>query len=507
MPASFYKPTTFVSSSGTTDHNRELVIDPQLSYASYLGGDAEDAGFGIAYDGSSNTYITGHSASTSGFPGVNPSLGGFDAFVVKIKSDGSLGYTTFVGGTGDELGTSIAVEPAGAAYVAGITTSADFPAAGGAQSMPGSPQGSTCPPGAVSGTGPCTDAIAFKLDSNGALVYGTYIGGNDFDDAFGIAIDDSGHAYVTGDTYSVNFPTHVPLFPTLNNGALINGASDAFVAEISADGASFVYSTYLGGTLTDVGNAIVVDSSGDAFVAGETFSNDFDVTNNSVCGTDGNCNFDGSFNYFDVFVTKISPLGAGILYSTYLGGSSDDSAFGVAIDGSGSVYITGYTTDDNPAAITGDFPVTGGVFQSNYGGGSGNANAGSNGFVAKIDPGTDTLVYSSYLGGSTADVGIGIAIDSANPPNAYVTGTTLSTDFPIANAFQSTLSGTSDAFVSEVNPTGTALTYSSYLGGTGDENFDASNNSFYGGAIAVESYFGEYVFDRVDDFVCRLPRQ
>ena len=115
----------------------------------------------------------------------------------------------------------------------------------------------------------------------------------------------------------------------------------------------------------------------------------------------------------------------------------------------------------------GTFRSTGGVFQSNYGGGSGNANAGSNGFVAKIDPGTDTLVYSSYLGGSTADVGIGIAIDSANPPNAYVTGTTLSTDFPIANAFQSTLSGTSDAFVSEVNPTGTALTYSSYLGGTG----------------------------------------
>ncbi len=474
---------------GSYDRNRQLVIDPQLSYASYLGGNAEDAGFGVAVDGSLSSYVTGHSNSTSGFPGGNPSNGGFDAFVLKINADGSRGYTTFVGGSGDELGTSIAVESAGAAYVAGITTSTDFPATGGAQSTAGSPSGSTCP-GGGSGSGPCTDAFAFKLDATGALVYGTYLGGNDFDDAYGIAIDGSGHAYVTGDTYSANFPTANALFASLNNGAGVNGSSDGFAAEISADGSSFVYSTYLGGTLTDASNAIAVDSSGNAYVAGETFSPDFDVTNSSVCGTDGNCNFDGSFYYFDAFVTKISPLGASIAYSTFLGGSSDDSAFGIAIDGADNVYITGYTTDDNPAAATGDFPVTGGVFQQNYGGGSGNANAGSNGFVAKIIPSTNTLSYSSYLGGSTADVGIGIGVDSSNPANAYITGTTLSTDFPVVGSFQATLSGNSDAFVSEVNPTATGLTYSSYLGGTGDENFDASNSSFYGGAIAVEATSG-----------------
>jgi hypothetical protein len=474
---------------GNYDRSRELVIDPQLSYASYLGGNGDDVGLGIALDGSLNSYITGSSDSTSGFPGVNPSAGGFDAFVVQIKPDGTLGYTTFVGGSADDFGNAIAVDSTGA-YVAGITTSTDFPAAGGAQSTPGSLAGSTCPGGGGGNPGPCTDAFAFKLDSTGAFVYGTYIGGNDFDDGFGIAIDGSGHAYVTGDTFSTNFPTVNPIFASLNNGAGINASNDAFVTEISADGSFFVYSTFLGGTLTDLGNSIAVDSSGDAFVAGETFSPDFVVTNTSVCGTDGNCNFDGSFYYFDAFVTKISPIGASVLYSTYMGGSSDDGAFGVAIDGSGSVYITGFTSDNNLLAATGDFPVTAGAFQPNYGGGAGNANAGSNAFVAKIDPATDTVTYSSYLGGSTADVGIGIAVDSASPPNAYVTGTTLSSDFPMANAFQPALSGTSDAFVSEVSPTGTVLADSSYLGGTGDENYDASNSSFYGGAIAVDPLSG-----------------
>jgi len=275
---------------GSYDHNRELVIDPSLSYASYLGGNNEDVGFGIAVDSSLNTYVTGHSNSTSGFPGGNPSKGGFDAFVVKINADGSLGYTTFVGGSSDDLGAAIAVDSSGV-YVAGITTSTDFPANGGAQPTAGSPSGATCP-GGGSGSGPCTDAIAFKLDTNGARVWGTYIGGNDFDDGYGIAVDGNGHAYVTGDTYSPNFPTHIAFDASLNNGAGINGSSDAFVAELSANGSAFVYSTYLGGSLTELGNGIAVDSTGDAYVVGETFSTDFPSTNGSVCGTDGLCNFD-----------------------------------------------------------------------------------------------------------------------------------------------------------------------------------------------------------------------
>jgi len=475
---------------GIYDRTRELVIDPSLSYATYIGGNGDDEAYGIAVDGSGNSYVTGESDSTSGFPGSDPSKGGFDAFVVKINADGSRGYTTFVGGSGDDLGSGIGVNSTtGAVYVAGITSSTDLPTTSGApQSASGSSAGSTCTTG--NGSGPCLDAFVFELSSSGAPAYVTYLGGNNDDGAFAIAVDGSGNAYVTGFTFSSNFPLQSALYTVLNNNVLSNPPfEDAFVTEVNSTGTALVYSTYLGGQNNDFGAGIAVDSSGDAFVTGATTSIDFPLSTGAyqiICGTDGTCNAGSGLIFSDVFVTELATGGGALSYSTYLGGSSDDTGLAIAVDGSGSIYVTGQTTDDNLNVATGDFPIVGG-FNSNYG--NGNANAGGNAFVSKLNPaghGASDLAYSSYLGGSTSDAGLGIAVDQTSN-QAYITGSTLSVDFPQSGGFQTTLNGNSDAFVTQVAANGASLGYSSYLGGAGDENFDSSNSSFLGGAIVLDS--------------------
>src|SRR5216684_1733026 len=470
---------------GTYDRTRELVIDPSLSYASYLGGTGEDVGFGIAVDAAGNSFITGHTNSAT-FPGFSVVVtglgGGFSAFVTELDLNGTPVYTTFVGGSNDDLGSSIAVDSTGA-YVAGITSSTDFPTTLGVVQFSSGGGGSTC---GTAHTATCLDGIVFKLDPTGAnLVYATYLGGSNDDEAFGIAVDGSGNAYVAGDTFSSNFPTHNSLY-SFNNGAGTNGSDDAFVTELNPMATAFVYSTYLGGSFSDFANGIAVDGSGNAYVTGETLSADFPTTLGSfqpTCGTDSTCNAVAGAAFSDVFVTKIN-AGGTLGYSTYLGGSSDDTGIAIAVDSSGSAYVTGETTDTNTTVATGDFPVTSGAFQTSYGNGS--AAAGSNAFVTKLNPSGSGLTYSTYLGGSTADVAVGISLDSFN--EAYVTGTTLSIDFPLINPFQNALSGVSDAFITELNTTGTGLVYSSYLGGTGDENYDATTASFFGGGVAVDSF-------------------
>lgn len=468
---------------GTYDRTRELVIDPSLAFASYLGGASEDVGFGIALDASGDSFITGHSNSADfpGFSSVTGHSGGFSAFVSELDNTGALVYTTFVGGSGDDLGSSIAVDSTGA-YVAGITSSTDFPTTAGVVQFSSGGGGSTC---GTNSNATCLDGIVFKIDPTGAnLVYATYLGGSNDDEAFGIAVDVSGNAYVAGDTFSTTFPTHNSLF-TFNNGVGANGSDDAFVAELNPTATAFVYSTYLGGSFSDFANGIAVDASGNAYVTGETLSTDFPATPGSfqlTCGTDGNCNAAGGAVFSDVFVARINAGGGTLHYCTYLGGSSDDTGLGIAVDSSGNVYVTGETTDTNTTVATGDFPVTGGAFQTSYGNGS--SAAGSNAFVTKLNAAGSGLVYSTYLGGSTADVAVGISLDPSN--NAYVTGTTLSTDFPAVKPFQNALSGGSDAFITEVNTSGAGLVYSSYLGGDGDENYDASTGSFFGGGIAVD---------------------
>ena len=433
------------------DPGKTLVIDPVLVYSTYLGG---DAGSGIAVDPSGNAYVTG-STSSSNFPTANPFqavYGGFtDAYVAKLNPDGSaLVYSTYLGGRDSDYGYGIAVDSAGNAYVTGYTESTDFPTAHALQDFRAGE----------------LDAFVAKLTPDGsALVYSTYLGGYGgmFEQSYGygIAVDASGNAYVTGQTGSPSFPTASPL------QAVFGGYLDAFVAKLNPTGSALVYSTYLGGSDYDNGYGIAVDSAGNAYVTGGTVSTDFPTANPLQAVLGGGQ---------DVFVAKLNPTGSALVYSTYLGGSDFDRGFGIAADSSGNAYVTGQTNSV-------DFP-TANALQPVYGGGPAfdPIEMGGDVFVAKLNPTGSALAYSTYLGGSNGDEGYGIAVDSAG--NAYVTGVTLSTDFPTASPLQAVLWGPNDSFVAKLNPTGSALAYSTYLGGSGSES---------GSGIAVDSTGNAYV--------------
>jgi len=271
------------------------------------------------------------------------------------------------------------------------------------------------------------------------LIYSTYLGGGSDEEAWGIAVDSAGSAYVVGWTYSSNFPMENPFDNTLGGGI------DAFVTKLNPVGDGLVYSTYLGGSSSDYGWGIAVDGAGNAYVTGETGSIDFPTQNPWQPANAGG---------WDAFVAVLNPTGSGLVYSTYLGGSGYDGGNRIAVDGSGRAYVTGVTNSID------DFP-TQNALQQNYGGGWTDA------FVAVLNPTGSGLVYSTYLGGSDWDYGWGIAVDGAG--NAYVTGETDSIDFPTQNPWQPANAGGWDAFVAVLNPTGSNLVYSTYLGGSDGE--------------------------------------
>ena len=394
------------------DHRQPLVIDPVLSYSTYLGGSSEDVGLGIAVDSSGNAYVTGYTASTD-FPTVNSlqaTFGGgyHDAFVAKLNAAGStLSYSTYLGGSSDDYGIGIAVDSSGNAYITGLTSSTDFPTVNSLQATFG---------------GGYYDAFVAKLNAAGStLSYSTYLGGSSDENAHGIAVDSSGNAYVTGLTSSTDFPTANAV--QASNGG---GNYDAFVAKLNAAGSTLSYSTYLGGSAYDFAQGIAVDSSGNAYITGVTLSTDF-PTANAVQASYG-----GSY---DGFVAKLNAAGSTLSYSTYLGGSSDDYGIGIAVDSSGNAYVTGLTSSTA-------FPTVNSL-QATFGGGS------YDGFVAKLNAAGSTLSYSTYLGGSSDEYGYGIAVDSSG--NAYVTGLTGSTDFPTVNPLQASYGGGLDAFVAKID--------------------------------------------------------
>src|ERR1022692_2585480 len=253
-----------------------------------------------------------------------------------------------------------------------------------------------------------------------------------------------------------------PLQPTYG------GNGDAFVAKLNPTGSALVYSTYLGGSEWDRGNGIAVDGSGNAYVTGFTASTDFPAMN-PIQPVNGGGD--------DAFVAKLNPTGSALVYSTYLGGSGNDTGSGIAVDNSGNAYVAGYTSSTN-------FPTMS-PLQLAYGGGDSDA------FVAKLNPTGSALVYSTYLGGSGEDQGGGIAVD--NLGNAYVTGGTGSTDFPTMNAAQATYGGDTDAFVAMLNPTGSALVYSTYLGGSSDDDGygiaeDSAGNAYVTGGTGSTDF-------------------
>jgi hypothetical protein len=427
---------------GTYDRSRELVIDPSVSiaYSTYLGGSAEDDGYGIAFDSSGNAYVTGKTASTN-FPGTNGSnAGGFDVFVTKISADGSsLDYSTYIGGSGLDVAYGIAVDSTNEALVAGGTQSANFPVMNPYQSAIGS--------GAIG------NAFIFELTSSGSLKYSTFFGGSVDDFALGIAFDQTTGMYaVAGSTASSDFPTKNAV-----QAQYSGGVRNGFVSLWNSSGNTLAYSTFIGGQGDYVG-AVALDPSDNAYVTGQTFGVDFTTTSGSY-----QTSFGGDS---DAFVSAIKASGAAYIYSTYLGGSLNDLANGIAVDSSGSAYVTGLTG--------GSFPVTSSALQKTYGGGASDA------FVSKLNPAGSALVYSTYLGGSAVDFGAAIAVDGSG--NAYVTGQTASSDFSTVNPTQSALNGASDAYVSVINPSGSQLSFSTYLGGSGNEDISGD----YAG-IAVDS--------------------
>ena len=422
------------------DRSRPLVIDPVLLYSTYLGGTGYDGGQSIAVDGSGNAYVAGYTASVD-FPSLNSlqscSTTCGDAFVTKISPAGELQYSTFLGGSKGTSATGIAVDVAGNAYVTGWTQSTDFPVVNAIQPACG---------------GDCFDSDAFVsmlAPSGSALVYSTYLGGSGTDISRGIAVDAAGNGYITGYTNSEDFPVASPLQPACVNCGAPDYYSHAFVAEIASAGSGLVYSTYLGGSGDDAAKSIAVDGTGDAFVTGRTSSTDFPTVNPyqqscSVCSPE---------NLYTAFVTKVGPSGSSLLYSTYLGGSAGDQGNGIALDASGNAYVTGFTNSN-------DFPVVDPIETKPTGGVT-----GQDAFITKLDSLGSTLLYSTYLGGNEPDSGQGITVDGSG--NAYVTGWTQSSDFPVASPIQSIYNGGAyDAFVTELNAAGSSFIYSTYLGGT-----------------------------------------
>jgi len=394
------------------DRNFMLTLDP--GYSTYLGGSGADYVKGIAVDSDGNAYVAGYTQSDD-FPTQNAydsNLGGYsDVFVTKLSSSGNTPvYSTYLGGSDRDWGYAIAVDSEGNAYIAGYTESDDFPTKNPYKDTYG---------------GGYYDAFATKLSNSGStLSYSTYLGGGSSDVGEGIAVDDAGNAYVVGYTTSSNFPTQNPYQSDYHIGN-----DDAFVTKVDtmqSGNDSLIYSTYLGGSSRDNAYDVTVDSSGNAYVTGLTFSSNFPIQNSYDSSLGGSK---------DAFVTKIDTTQSGndsLVYSTSLGGGSGDEGYDIAVDSSGNAYVTGKTRSP-------DFPTLN-PYQGSHGGGNDDA------FVTKLSSSGNTLVYSTYLGGDGYDDGCGIAVDSSG--NAYVTGLTYSSNFPTLNPYQSSHGGGEwDAFV------------------------------------------------------------
>jgi len=441
---------------GSYDRGRELVIDPTVTYSTYLGGSAEDEAYGVAVDGSGNAYVTGATQSIN-FPAPSgttvSTAGGFDVFVSKLNPTGTaLLYSTLIGGSSDDFGLGIAVNGTGT-YVVGNTSSTNFP------STP------------TIGPGGGQDAFVAKLDNNtGARLQVTRIGGTGTESGNGIALDITGAAYIGGETDSTDFPIAGPPIQTTNAGA-----DDGFIAKLDSSGTVLDYSTYIGGSAEDLVTGIALDGSNNAYVTGITISSDFPTTTGAFQTTEPSTTGDNGF------VAAIKADGSAKIYSTYLGGSGTNDALAIAVDSAGEAYVTGDTNSSN-------FPVLNATQATLKG--------ATDVFITKLQANGSGLLFSTYYGGTLDDAGTGIAIDAFN--DVYVTGRTLSSDYPTnGTPFQSSLSGTSDAFVTELSNTGSPV-YSSFLGGTGSENSVSASTVPALGAVAVDSSSNAYLAGSTD---------
>ncbi|HET9493958.1 MAG TPA: S-layer homology domain-containing protein [Chloroflexia bacterium] len=439
-----------------------LTIDPTISYSTFLGGDNFDDAIGIAVDSQGYTYVAGHTDSLN-FPLVNardPIYGGnSDAYVTKLAPGGqNVIYSTYLGGNDVDYAFDVDVDASGNAYVTGRTASDDFPVAGAYRPV----------------TDGSNDAYLTKLDPNGqGVLYSTFFGGSEDEQGWGVAVDGAANAYIVGETSSADFSTRSAYDST------INGGTDGYVAKINtaASGdASLVYSTFLGGSsndfaggrvLLEVGHGIAVDDLGYAYLAGQTQSADFPTRNAFDTTYGANGNRDGWVALID---TELAG-DASLVYSSYLGDTGSDAANDIAVDAEGYAYVTGTSGSVN-------FPQ-----RNHYANCFGNAGP----FVAKFnmfEAGDASLVYSTCFGPGGIGSASAVAVDAYG--QAYITGDTRSNTFPVRFPVQGNLRGFSDAYVLKLSENGNLLGYSTYLGGDSTEtgtdiDVDAQGNAYIAG--------------------------
>ncbi len=466
------------------DPKHTLVIDPILEYSSYLGGGDSDEAFGIALDGARNAYVIGTSASANYpvTPGAHDTtLATFgDVFVTKLNPTGTaILYSTFIGGSGFDAGRAIAVDTAGGAYVTGSTSSDNFPNVNALQ---------------VGRLG-LYDAFVARISPAGdSLDFSTYFGGTSSEEGRGIGLDGTGSIYVSGATNSNNLPVTVGAY---DEG--YNAGDDAFVLKMAPDGSAYNYVTYLGGQGNDVNNGLAVDAAGNAYLIGATNSQDFPTASAYQAGNAGQT---------DAFVTKVHPSGQSLVFSTYLGGQSSDMGYDIEVDAAGNVYVVGEAGSAN-------FPISPNAYDITRGG-------ISDAFVTKFNPSGLTLAFSTYFGGNSFETGRSLGVDGNG--NVWLSGDTWSRDMHTRNPHQALFGGGIDCFVTKLNATGTAITYSTYLGGGGlgretghalevDANGDAyvagvtvsTNWPVVNPVTGPNEYFGAfYRGGPKDAFVCKI---
>lgn len=457
------------------DVARAVIIDPVIEYSTFLGGSNIDQANSIAVHNGS-AYVAGYTISTD-FPSTAGSfrrtLAGnstYDVVVTALNPGGSaLLFSTYFGGDRDDFGAGVAVDLSGSVIVTGRTTSSNLPTTAGA--LDTSYNGGSC-----FGGSPCEDAFVVKLNSTGsALQYSTYLGGTSNDAGWGLTVDASGNAFVTGGTESSNFPRTAGAFQQN-----LSGTRDAFVAKLSSDGRSLIFATYLRGSEIDQGNGIAIDKFGNAYIAGNTASANFPTTAGVIqpAYQPGACGFPSSAPCNDVFIAKLNPAGSSLIYSTLLGGSSGDVGYGIAVDDVGNVLATGL-------ALSSNFPTTPALF----------ATPAAPGFVAKLNPTATELIYSiqgvggnsiatdrdgnayvtgqgasfhklgpagqllcsTCLAGRSGGVGYGIAVDPLGA--TYVAGAAFSADFRTVKAYQGQFGGSfSDSYAAKIS-VGDSITF------------------------------------------------
>lgn len=385
-----------------------------LVFATFIGGSGADTGWAMAVKG--DVYLTGFTQSTN-FPVTAGAYdtthnGNSDVYVAKLNATGTaLLYATYLGGSGIDDGQGIGVDGDANAYVTGYTESTTFPTTAGAFDT------------TFNGIGP--DAYVTKLNAAGdALVYSTFLGGSGWDWAKGLAVDADGYAYVTGRTDSASFPTTAGSFDTTYN----SGFNDGFVTKVNQTGTALSYSAFLGGNDQEEGNDVVVDGSGNAYVTGFTYSGNFPVTAGAYDTT-----HNGSK---DVYVVKVNSAGSALSYGTFVGGSSSDEGYGIAVGAAGNATVTGFTGSSN-------FPTTLGAVDGTY-------NGGGDAFMFRLNATGRALSYGTFLGSNKWDYGNSVGVDASG--YAYLTGFTQGRFFPTTlGAYDTTYNGGRDAFISKLN--------------------------------------------------------